>query len=54
MATSDKGTLLRDAVTKCYNSQEAETDTDKLTPCQIAKIKVMTRLVDSSNVQESA
>lgn len=45
MATGDKGTLLGDAVTKCYNSQEAETDTDRLTSCQIAKIKVMARLV---------
>lgn len=54
MVTGDKGTLLRDAVTKCYNSQEAETDADRLIPCQIAKIKVMTRLVDSSKVQESA
>lgn len=47
MATGAKRALLREAVTKCHNRQEAETDMDRLTLCQIAKIKVMTRLVDS-------
>lgn len=45
MTTGAKCPLVRDAVTNCHSSEEAETDMNKLTPgtCQIPTIKVMAR-----------